>query len=354
MTPLAYYNQHCAQGLILDDPAQREVVSQLESIYQQLVCVQSKRFILWWGAQKTIRGLYLCGSVGIGKTFLMDCLYHCLPVTEKKRMHFHQFMRYIHRELKAYQGKKNPITLIAKKMAKHCKLLCLDEFFVTDVGDAIILANLLKALFAEGVCLVTTSNILPDDLYRNGLQRDLFLPAIALIKEHTRVMHLTANVDYRLRHLKSSGVFFTPDDAYAENEMQKCFVFLAGDAVVNHDALMIEARRVNIKKSAGKNIWLHFRDICAVPRSQQDYLWIAENYDTVFISHIPLIAASENNTILLFIRLIDVLYDARIRLIASAAVPVRDIYTEGRMIAEYARTCSRLIEMQSEGYIPRT
>lgn len=352
MSLLEHYHQQCAQGLITKDPLQLHAIEQLQGIYQELIREQRARKKLLARFRKpiSVKGLYLWGGVGIGKTFMMDCFFQYIPFAEKKRFHFHQFMRWVHEELRVYQGKQDPLVAIAKTLAKNTLLLCFDEFVVNDIADAMILGRLFAALFAEGICLVATSNISPDDLYKNGLQRKLFLPTIALIKSHATIFNLSIEVDYRLRHLKTAGVFFTPNDEAAQENMEKCFELLTVGEEVKNDALEICDRKIQVKKVAGKVVWFDFATICGVPRSQYDYLELAKQFKTILISDIPVMTQHQTNTISLFIRLIDVLYDEKIRLVCSAAAPVQALYPEGRLHFEYARTCSRLIEMQSEGY----
>lgn len=352
MTPIALYQQQCQEGTIIKDDQQLAALQDLQQVYIQLL-QEHKARSKWIAAlrkPKLIKGIYLWGGVGIGKTFLMDCFYHSLPFQEKMRMHFHQFMQMIHQQLKHYQGKKNPLTIIANKLAKKTQVLCFDEFFVTDIADAMILARLLHALFSAGVCLVTTSNAKPDDLYKNGLQRKLFLPAIELLKTNTKVIHISTAIDYRLRHLKHAGVFYYPNDFEAADNMEKSFALLSNNNPTSVAPVEICDRLIPIVKQAGDIIWFNFNVICAVPRSQQDYLAIAKKYRTIFISDIPIIPANARDQITLFIRLIDVLYDQRIRLVASSASAVEQIYTQGNLLADFARTRSRLLEMQSEDY----
>lgn len=355
MTPLDYYHERCQQGLYFADEQQITVLQHLQMIHQQLIDEYKHRpgLLRWVRKKKLIQGLYVWGGVGIGKTFLMDCFYHCIPFPKKMRMHFHQFMQYIHQELKLHQGEKNPLQIIAKKIAHQTILLCFDELFVNDIADAMILARLFQALFAQGVCLVATSNSMPDDLYKNGLQRKLFLPAIELLKQYTTVLHVPTLIDYRLRHLKKAGVFHTPDDAIADENMEKSFELLANNIAINDDPIFICDRFIPIKKQARELVWFDFDVICRVPRSQQDYLAIAKKYNTVFISHIPIISPEAKDTINLFIRLVDVFYDARIRLVFSAADTIKNIYRQGPLLSDYHRTCSRLLEMQSEDYFSK-
>lgn len=352
MTPLDYYHQQCETGTVSLDTEQLAALQHLQTIYTKLLHEhkQRKKWLAKLRKPQCVTGLYMWGGVGIGKTFLLDCFYHCIPFANKMRMHFHQFMRMVHHELKQYQGQKNPLDKIAKKIARQTMLLCFDEFYVTDIADAMILARLLNALFANGVCLVTTSNTEPNQLYRHGLQRPLFLPAIALLQVKTHVIHLVTAIDYRLRYLQQAGVFYTPNDNNARDKMEKCFAMLASDDHICDKPIVVNGRHINIQKKTNEIIWFDFIDICSVPRSQIDYLVIAEQYKSVFVSNIPVISPDARNTISLFIRLIDVLYDARIRLVYSAAVPVAEIYKQGYLFAEFARTRSRLLEMQSTAY----
>jgi cell division protein ZapE len=352
ITPFDYYQTKCQEGLIQEDPQQLIALQKLQAIYQNLIHENNKRSSLFSSLRKPqlVQGLYVWGGVGIGKTFLMDCFFYSLPFKNKMRMHFHQFMQRVHNDLTKQQGHQDPLLLIAKQLAKEAIVLCFDEFHVSDITDAMLLGQLLKALFDNGVCLVTTSNIDPDNLYKNGLQRDQFLPAIALIKLNTTVINIATKIDYRLRHLKEAGVFYTPLDEIANQKMEQSFSELTRGSVVDTTLIIIHHRPIKVKKHAGKTIWFDFIEICSVPRSQQDYLAISELFDTVMISNIPVISENERDKICLFINLVDVLYDARVKLIFSAAEPVENIYNKGYMILEYTRTHSRLIEMQSTDY----
>ena len=352
MTPIDYYHEQCNQAVISADPLQLVALQQLQKVYDELVPEQKKRsglFNLFY-KKKLIKGVYLWGSVGIGKTFLMDCFYHSLPFEQKLRMHFHQFMQRIHEQLKKHQGEVDPLQAIAADLAKENWVICFDEFFVSDIADAMLLGRLLKALFEQGVTLVATSNTQPDDLYKNGLQRLQFLPAIALIKKNTDVVHITSVIDYRLRYLQAAGVFYTPLNQLAEENMQKTFKLLTHGQPTEESTLFINDRQVHYKKRTDNIIWFDFADICHIPRSQQDYLVIAEQYHTVFISDIPVIPEEARDVIVLFIKMVDVFYDAHVRLVISAAASVSELYVQGHMISEYTRTRSRLLEMQSMDY----
>lgn len=352
MKPSEYYRELGLQKKMKADEQQKLALIHLDKLYLDLVQenIRRRSFFSYLRNKKMIRGIYMWGKVGIGKTFLMDCFYHCIPFKEKKRMHFHQFMRWIHSELKHHQGKKNPLRFIAKTIAKDTQVLCFDELVVNDIVDAMILRHVFSALFQVGICLIATSNTTPDHLYKNGLQRALFLPAIQLLKENLSVLHLTTHDDYRVGYLKSAGISYVPNDKIAQQKMQDTFTIFCGANKINFAPIKINGRFIPVIKSTDNIVWFEFTDICSPPRSQHDYLVIAEIYKTVFISNIPLIKPEAKDTICLFITLVDVFYDARIRLVFSAASAVDKIYQQGHKIIDFARTHSRLIEMQSEDY----
>lgn len=351
-TPLELYQEKCQQGFITQDKEQLTALQHFERIFIELIKENNRRqqIISFLKRKKLVKGLYLWGSVGIGKTFLMDCFYQALPFPNKIRMHFHQFMQWMHQELILHQGKKNPLEYVAEDLAAKAIVLCFDELFVSDITDAMLLGRLFKALSTRGVCLVATSNVLPDELYKNGLQREQFLPAIALLKENTEVFHLPTHEDYRLRHLREAGVFYTPLSKETTEKMEANFSILTNNLPFSSDPITIHDRLIPVKKRCGDVIWFEFNDICHVPRSQQDFLALAEQFRTIFISNIPVFSAQDKDTICLFISLVDVFYDARVRLVISAAESVADLYSQGYMVMEYTRTHSRLLEMQSEDY----
>lgn len=352
MTPLNYYREQCRSGRIAENAGQLSVITELDRIHHELISEHRKRrqLLARMRKPKLIRGLYVWGGVGIGKTFMMDCFYQTLPFHEKKRIHFHHFMQWIHAELKKHQGQKNPLNIIAKKMAQKTLVICFDEFFVKDIADAMLLARLFHALFAYGVCLVATSNTEPDELYKRGLQRESFLPAIELIKKHTLVLHLSINIDYRLRHLHDAGVFYSPHDEKAQAHLEETFTILTSGHLVYHEPIEICGRLIEVKKHSADVIWFDFSAICSVPRCQKDYIEIAKNYKTVFVSNIPVIPPNAKDTILLFIHLVDVFYDAHTRFIFSAARKVDELYQHGYLQSDFMRTRSRLTEMQSQHY----
>lgn len=352
MTPLEYYREQCQRGVVVEDSQQLLALQHFQRVYEQLIKEYQRRdsWKAIFSKPQLVKGLYLWGSVGVGKTFLMDCFYHTLPFENKLRMHFFQFMQRVHNALTEHQGEADPLQMIAQEFARNALVICFDEFFVSDITDAMILGRLLKALFANGVCLVTTSNVAPDNLYKNGLQRSQFLPAISLIKQNTDVFAIQTSIDYRLRHLKEAGVFYTPLNQESQLKMEKSFSALTAGEKITSEPIVINGRSISVKKRAGDVVWFDFKDICSVPRSQKDYLAIAEEFRTVLISDIPIIGENEKDTICLFIIMIDVFYDARVRLVISAAESVPQLYSRGFKVLEYARTHSRLLEMQSTDY----
>ena len=335
------------------DAAQLRAVEALERCAQEWGAYKARRS----NALKKLinrpdipRGVYMYGGVGRGKSFLMDCFFNAVPLKRKTRLHFHEFMREVHRELADLQGTVNPLTALAQRMAVRYKLICFDEFHVADITDALILHRLLDALFACGVGLVTTSNFKPDDLYPNGLHRDRILPAIALLNAKMEVLNVDNGTDYRTRTLETLQLYHTPLGPQADAAMAEAFNTLA-EQQDQDPVLHIEARAIRSLRRAGGAVWFSFKELCGGPRSQNDYLEIASQFHTVFLSdvpHMPVRMASEARR---FTWLIDVLYDRKVKLIMSAAVAAEDLYTEGPMAHEFPRTVSRLNEMQSREYL---
>jgi cell division protein ZapE len=355
MTPSQKYNADIAKGIIYPDAEQQKVVLALQAVYEQLVPTHSKNLAgftrqLLKIRHKPVRGLYLWGSVGVGKTYLMDLFFHSLPHPRKLRLHFHAFMAEVHKLLQQLQGERNPLDKVAASFASKAHVLCLDEFIVNDIGDAMILANLLQGLFQRGVCLVSTSNVVPSQLYKNGLQRTSFLPAIALLEQHTEVLHLPNQQDYRLRHLAQVGVYFSPLDKAAEQHLQSWFAFYAKE-VSNTKSICVLNRYIKVVQEAKDVVWFGFDDLCYMPRSQNDYLELAKRYKALLVSEIPQFTAYDSDRVMYLINLVDICYDWRLKLIVSAAVPIQELYTEGRLVFEFQRTRSRLLEMQSKQYL---
>ncbi len=335
------------------DPAQLRAVDALERCAQEWAGYKEKRS----NALKKLinrpdipKGVYMYGGVGRGKSFLMDCFFNAVPLKRKTRLHFHEFMREVHRELAELQGTVNPLTVLGERIAKKYKLICFDEFHVADITDAMILHRLLAALFDNGVGLVATSNFRPDDLYPNGLHRDRILPAIALLNEKLDVLNVDNGTDYRRRTLEHVKLYHSPLGPEADAAMTDAFNLLA-ESQDEDPVLHIEAREIRARRKAGGVVWFDFKTLCGGPRSQNDYLEIATQFHTVFLSdvpHMPVRMASEARR---FTWLVDVLYDRRVKLILSAAVPPEALYTEGPLVHEFPRTVSRLNEMQSQEFL---
>lgn len=335
------------------DPAQLRAVEALERCAREWAQFKEKRSN---AIKKLInrpdipRGVYMYGGVGRGKSFLMDCFYNAVPLKRKTRLHFHEFMREVHRELSDLQGTVNPLDVLAQRMAKRYRLICFDEFHVADITDALILHRLLSALFDNGVGLVTTSNFRPDGLYPGGMHRDRILPAIALLNTRLEVLNVDNGTDYRRRTLETVQLYHVPLGGVADQAMEHAFNALAE----SHDedpVLHIEARQIRARRKAGGVVWFDFKALCGGPRSQNDYLEIASRFHTVFLSdvpHMPVRMASEARR---FTWLVDVLYDRRVKLVMSAEVAPQALYTEGPMAHEFPRTVSRLNEMQSQEFL---
>ena len=344
------YEAAIARGEIQDDPSQRGVVVHLQRMADALTAPRPA----WYnfGRKKQVEGMYLYGPVGVGKTYLVDMFYNCVLETHKSRFHFHHFMQQVDAQLRRLQGQKNPLLHIAANLAKTTRLLCFDEFLVYDVADAMILSELLQAILAQGVVLVATSNTIPDDLYPDGVQRDRFLPAIALINQHCEVLDLSEKRDYRLGRAPLPHAYLCPLDEVAQQAMTKQFSAIATN-VKEAVALSIQSRLVACVKYGDRAVWIKFDEICNMPRCQLDYLEIADRFDTVFVSEIPVFTMDDIMRVTLFIHFIDVMYDRGIRIIMSAAVPAVQLYPKGALHQEFQRTLSRLEEMQSEDYLRR-
>jgi cell division protein ZapE len=347
-----YQAQLLARGYA-SDPAQLRAVEALDRCASEWSAFKEQRsnaFKKLINRPAIPRGVYMYGGVGRGKSFLMDCFYSAVPLVRKTRLHFHEFMREVHRELADLQGTVNPLDQLGERMARRYRLICFDEFHVADITDAMILHRLLAALFDNGVGFVTTSNFKPDDLYPDGLHRDRILPAIALLNDKLEVISVDNGTDYRGLALESLKLYHTPLGAQADAQMDDAFNRLAvsGD---EDPVLHIEAREIRARRKAGGVVWFDFRTLCGGPRSQNDYLEIATQFHTLLLSdvpHMPVRMASEARR---FTWLIDVLYDRRVKLIMSAAVPPEALYTEGPLAHEFPRTASRLGEMQSAAFL---
>lgn len=353
------YQKDVSSGELSFDTQQAAVIETFQALSDTILKQESPNLLhrlfhaLPFKKNNKMRGIYLWGTVGSGKTYLMDLFYQNLPIKRKLRIHFHHFMKSVHDSLSQLQGKSDPLRIIARHFSMQAQILCFDEFVVNDIVDAMLLGRLFQFLFERGVVLVATSNRIPDELYWEGLQREEFLPAIELIKQHCQVISLSSQEDYRWRTLTQAGVYFTPINEDTKKKMQQCFELYAHGSDKSNLPLIIEQRPISTI-SQGKNVvWFDFKALCAPPRSQVDYLAISTQFPVVFISNLPVIAPDDDATACYWIELIDILYDNETILILSADTPLSEIYPSGRKQFEFERTLSRLIEMQSQDYLQK-
>lgn len=371
LSPLQKYKSDLEQGELLPDAAQAQAILRLQNLSDLLFQLETRqgennflskskflvKKIFFSDKAKnnlhTIKGLYFWGGVGRGKTYLMDIFFEHLPIQRKLRLHFHRFMQRIHNELTQLQGEVDPLIKIADNLSKEYRVICLDEFFVKDITDAMILAGLLDALFKRGVVLVTTSNIEPSGLYQDGLQRARFLPAIALLNQYTEVCNVDSGVDYRLRVLQKAELFHCPLDAGAEQSLHKSFISLAHEQGVKNQVIEILGRKIETVICADEVVWFEFSALCDGPRSQNDYIELAKIYHAVLIGNVPVMSEKNDDQARRFINLIDEFYDRHVKLIISAASAIETLYLGGRLNFEFERTKSRLLEMQSQEYLAK-
>ena len=363
LSPQARYERDLTRDDFRRDASQAKAVQYLQALYEELVSDwKSKKssglngvIKKFFGRQEKaeIKGLYFWGGVGRGKTYLMDNFFESLPFPQKMRMHFHRFMRRVHAELKRLDGQKNPLEKVADIIAAETKVICFDEFFVSDITDAMILGTLMSELFERGVVLVATSNIVPDGLYKDGLQRARFLPAIALLKAHTHVVNVDGGVDYRLRALEQAELYHYPLDANADLSLQKSFRSLLASVTdeKSNEILTVEGREIQTRFSAEGVVWFDFDAICDGPRSQNDYIELSKEYHSVFISNVPALGRSNDDQARRFVNLVDEFYDRHVKLVLSAEKPLAELYSDGKLNFEFQRTISRLLEMQSHEYL---
>jgi cell division protein ZapE len=351
----ATYRQQLKERGFRADPAQEVAVDALNDLRQRLLKKRKPTSLLSkLGKRKPVKpekGLYLWGGVGRGKTWLMDLFFQSLPIEQKRRRHFHRFMYDVHAQLKQLANRESPLEIVADTLAAETRVLCFDEFFVSDIADAMILGTLLEALFRRGVALVATSNVPPKDLYKEGLQRARFLPAIQLLEENTRVLAVDGGTDYRLRQLTQAGTYIDSTSAQADTRLSALFADLSDSDPCEGGTVEIEGRPIPVVKESENVIWFEFEALCEGPRSQNDYIEIAREYQSVIVSYVPQLTATRENAARRFIALIDELYDRHVNLIVSAAAPPADLYHGDRLTFEFQRTVSRLTEMQSEEYL---
>ncbi len=337
---------------IVADPAQLAAAMRLQKFYDDLLAFKAARRT---SLRKLLvrpelpRGVWFWGGVGRGKSFLMDCFFDAVPYTRKRRVHFHGFMREIHESLRAHRNEQDPLLKVAAQIARETRLMCFDEFHVSDIADATILGRLMQALFDAGVLFCITSNYPPDKLYPNGIQRELFLPAIALLKEKLDVIEVDAGIDYRLRTLEQADIYLT-GGAEALPALEQIFVQIAGGEG-HRRTVEILGRELSVQRRAPGTIWFDFATLCEGHRSQNDYLWLADRHHTVFLSGVPQMASDMASAARRFTWLVDVLYDHRVKLVIQAACPAEALYTSGLQAEEFKRTVSRLMEMRSHEYL---
>ena len=331
---------------------------QLDDLCSRLLNRAAEQNTVWARARKVMgrraapeRGLYVWGGVGRGKTHLVDTFYDSLALERKLRVHFHRFMQRVHSALTQHSGAKNPLEVVADEIADEALVLCFDEFFVSDIGDAMILGGLIDALFRRGVTLVATSNIPPQELYRDGLQRSRFLPAIALLEQHLSVTQLEAATDYRFRTLQRADLWYVPHDGAASAALSEYFLSLTGQEAGDPKTVDINHRAVNLLADAPGVAWATFSTLCEEPRSAVDYVEMAREYHTVLIEQIPLLDRDKEDAARRFINLVDEFYDRNVKLIATAAQPPEALYTGSRLRFEFDRTVSRLQEMRTQEYL---
>ncbi len=353
ISPSVWYAQAYAEQGLQADAAQAHALLAMDTLWHELIAFKSQRNQFLGRSllsPEVPKGLYLWGGVGRGKTFLMDGLFACVPYQRKRRLHFHHFMAEVHHAMKLHAAHADPLIAVAEEIAHATRLLCLDEFHIDDIADAMILARLLEALMARGVVLVTTSNQAPDELYAHGLQRQNFLPAIALLNAQLKLLHVEGGHDYRLQAGAAANFFITPNNHASEQTLAQLFQQLSAGLCRQDAPIQLNGRTLQIKRTAHQRVWLSFHQLCEQPHDQADYLNLAQQFHYVFVSDIPQLTAAQGSAARRFSWLIDVLYDHHVKLIASAAVSVELLYAPDLSDEDFARTKSRLIEMQSVRY----
>ena len=357
MEPLEIYKKNVQDGVMNPDAEQMKAVLLLQSLFESLLYSDRNETNLLVRIFKKKRdknlpkGLYLWGGVGRGKTFLMDLFFDSLPLKRKTRLHFHRFMMAVHLALSEFQGRPNPLKLVAEKFQREATVLCFDEFYVSDIGDAMLLDGLLQEMFSMGMTFVATSNVPPHRLYENGLQRAKFLPAIALIEKHTHVHELAAGPDYRFRDLKSAGIYHYPLGDSSEGALERIFQSICNGKKLDRPQLVIEGRKIRAKKTSIDIAWFDFSELCGGPRSSSDYVKLGKMYQTIIVSNVPFLRSDKEDQARRFISLVDELYDNHVKLIISAEARVDSLYLGEILLFEFQRTVSRLTEMQSVEYL---
>ncbi|WP_065978176.1 cell division protein ZapE [Pseudoalteromonas lipolytica] len=358
MTPWQKYQQDLQREDFVHDAAQENAVRHLQRLYDDLTADKPAAkgwFTKLFSKDSTpaIKGLYFWGGVGRGKTYLVDTFYEALPTERKMRVHFHRFMHRVHDELKKLKNTSNPLNVVADIFKSETDIICFDEFFVQDITDAMLLGGLMEALFERGIVLVATSNIVPDELYRNGLQRARFLPAIELVKANTEIVNVDSGVDYRLRTLEQAEIFHSPLDAQADANLFEYFDKLSPEPGILDTAIEIEGRMIKTRKVSDCIVMFDFSELCETARSQVDYMEISRLYNTVILSNVKALGQANDDAARRFIALVDEFYERNVTLIISAEKPITELYSEGNLNFEFKRCISRLQEMQSLEYLAR-
>ncbi len=361
-TPLQKYQSDLNRDDFHHDPAQENAIRHLQHLYDALVARNQQprgnffsRLLNKFqsGESSSVQGLYFWGGVGRGKTYLVDTFFECLPFENKIRVHFHRFMHRVHDELKTLNAVENPLDIIAKKLADETQIICFDEFFVSDITDAMLLGGLMEKLFSHGVVLVATSNIVPNDLYKNGLQRARFLPAIDLINQNCEIVNVDHGVDYRLRTLTQAEIYHSPLDEQADSNLALYFKQLALEPCRFDFDLELENRLVKSRAECDGVIFFDFSVLCEGPRSQTDYMELSRIYHTVLLSHVKQMGAINDDVARRFIAMVDEFYERNVKLIISAQLPILELYSNGQLNFEFRRCVSRLQEMQSHEYLAK-
>lgn len=348
-----------AAGELQDDAAQAELIQALSRLAEALA--ESEHRFNGWRSKlrraatpaKMPRGVYAWGGVGRGKTCLMDAFYAAVPTQYKWRIHFHRFMLWVHEQNKTLAGEQDPLKYVARKVSARNRLICLDEFMVTDIADAMILHRLLKHLYHQGVVMVTTSNIEPDGLYHNGLQRDLFLPAIELIKQHSVVVEVGGSSDYRKQTWISEEIYYSPLGEQANQGLSRCHAKLTGYPEPMPTQLKVSGRLIAAISVVDDVAWFDFNNICQTYRSQKDYIQLSNQFSTLILSDVPALGPDDDAAARRFINLIDTAYDHDVNVLISAAMPPDSIYTGLHLQSPFKRTASRLWEMSTLEYLTR-
>lgn len=354
MTIREAYQQAVERHRLETDDAQIAVVDRLAALQQRLERnISSAGWLsrLIRRAPAPQRGIYLWGGVGRGKTFLMDLFFSTLEIDRKKRIHFHRMMRDVHDRLKRISDVEDPLDIVANDIAAETSVLCFDEFYVSDIGDAMILGRLLNGLFDRGVTLVATSNAHPRDLYKDGLQRSRFMPAIEALEVHSEVIKLDGGTDYRLRLFEQAGTYFVPGGTEANDKLGHYFAEIASGQIRENQTIDVLGRPVRTRRAAKGIAWFEFDEVCDGPRSQDDYIELARWYPTVIVSDVPILSKLNENAARRFIALVDEFYDRKVKLVISAAASADNLYQGNRLEFEFQRTASRLIEMQTAEYL---